>query len=206
MTGFSAVEAALRDRADLDQYGSNKRLLFALQLDYEIEDIDAVAQDALTDGGDDKACDLVYVDRDRGEVVVAQSYEATSNSDQRWAPESKAAGLHQAVSWLLAAPFDTLPERLRDATVEVRDALQDGTVGTVRLWFVHNCLEGGNAVRELDQAVQSAKSHLTSHFDAVAEDIDVRATEVGPRLLASWYEGAQTPILVSLSHKPPLAG
>jgi len=191
----SAVESALAARTDLDVYGSDKRLLFALQLDYEVEDIHAVAEDALTDGGDDKACDLVFVDKERGDVIVAQSYEA-AQPEGKSAPDSKAASLHQAVSWLFTAPMDDLPERLKDPAREVRDALNEGRVGHVRLWFVHNCAEGGNAVKELQQTVESARTALAAHFAEVAEEVDVTYTEVGPGLLATWYEGAQTPILV----------
>ena len=46
-------------RADLiDVYGNNALLLYALQLRFSISDIVSVASDALTDGGDDKKCDL----------------------------------------------------------------------------------------------------------------------------------------------------
>jgi hypothetical protein len=195
LDGSSPVEVALAARTDLEVFGRDKRLLFALQLDYEIEDVHAAAEDALTDGGDDKACDLVFVDKERGDIVIAQSYEA-ANPEGKAAPESKAASLHQAVSWLLTAPFEDLPERLKDPAREVRDAISEGRVVQVRLWFVHNCGEGGNAVKELQQTVESARTALAAHFPDVAEDVDVNFTEVGPDTLASWYEGAQTPILV----------
>lgn len=195
MSDQTPVDAALAERNDLDIYASNKRLLFALQLDYEIEDVHAVAQDALTDGGDDKACDLVYVDRDVGEIVIGQGYESV-NPEGRTAPASKAASLHQAVSWLLAAPMDELPERLRDAATEVRDALNEKRIQQLRLWFVHNCDENDHVVDELKQAAVGAKAILDSSYSLSGDDIDVVIDEVGPRLLASWYEGAQTPILV----------
>jgi hypothetical protein len=192
---LSPLDAALYDRTDLDRYGSDKRLLFALQIDYEIEDIHAVAEDALTDGGDDKACDLVYVDRERGEIVVAQSYEAESSGKS--APDSKAASLHQGVSWLLGATNDDLPERLRDAASEVRDALEENVIGRFRVWYVHNCGESENVTRELDQVRTSVRAHLDQRYGEDASDIDVTAEQVGPALLANWYEGAQTPILVN---------
>lgn len=191
-----AVERALAARSDLDDYGRDKRLLFALQLDYEIEDIATVAEDALVDGGNDKSCDLVYVDRDRGHVVVAQAYEGDPAGAGKWAPEAKAASLHQAVSWILTAPSSALPERLRDAANEVRSAVAEERVTHFRIWYVHNRREGGNARGELEQAAASARSHLASHFPEVAPEISVAETEVGPDTLAAWYEGAQTPILV----------
>jgi AIPR protein len=192
---LSPLDAALADRIDLDQYGHDKRLLFALQIDYEIEDIHTVAEDALTDGGDDKACDLVYVDRERGEIVVAQSYEAQTAGKS--APDSKAASLHQAVSWLLSATNDDLPERLQDAAAEVRDALDEKAIGRFRVWYVHNCTETDNVARELEQVCLSVRAHLDQLCGEDASEIDVTAEQVGPVLLAGWYEGAQTPILVN---------
>ena len=64
-----------KGRTDLvDLYGDNSLLLYALQLRYDIEDIISVASEALTDGSDDKKCDLIYIDRDSGFAVVAQAY------------------------------------------------------------------------------------------------------------------------------------
>jgi hypothetical protein len=68
------ADQAFRGRPDLSPYGDNARILFALQLRFEIEDIDSVATTALVDGPDDKKCDLVYLDRDRATLVVAQGY------------------------------------------------------------------------------------------------------------------------------------
>lgn len=49
-----------KGRRDLiDNYGDNSLLLYALQLRYDIEDIVSVAAEALTDGSDDKKCDLM---------------------------------------------------------------------------------------------------------------------------------------------------
>ena len=62
-------------RLDLiNEYHHNALLLYALQLKFEISDIMSVASDALTDGGNDKKCDLIYVDPDNGVAVIAQAY------------------------------------------------------------------------------------------------------------------------------------
>lgn len=50
-----------KGRRDLiDNYGDNSLLLYALQLKYSIEDIVSVAAESLTDGSDDKKCDLIF--------------------------------------------------------------------------------------------------------------------------------------------------
>lgn len=43
------------------KYGDNSLVLYALQLRFDINDIMAVASEALTDGHNDKKCDLIYV-------------------------------------------------------------------------------------------------------------------------------------------------
>ena len=60
-------------------YGDNALLLYALQLKFDIEDIDSVATDALTDGADDKKCDLIYVDRESGIATVFLIISSTSS-------------------------------------------------------------------------------------------------------------------------------
>jgi hypothetical protein len=92
-----ALEAALNQRTDLDRYKAAKRTLFALQPTLDLEDVHSVAATALTDGPDDKSCDLVFVDRDSRTAIVAQGYEATKTS-QLQAPLGKASSLHQAIN------------------------------------------------------------------------------------------------------------
>ena len=48
--------------------------LFVIQLYFGIDDIQSVANEALTGGGDDKKCDLLYIDSDRQTAVIAQAY------------------------------------------------------------------------------------------------------------------------------------
>ena len=82
-------------RTDLiDLYGNNALLLYALQLRFSISDIVSVASDALTDGGDDKKCDLIYIDRDDGFAVIAQGYMKKDAHDTDLAPANKASDLN----------------------------------------------------------------------------------------------------------------
>src|SRR5690242_19446654 len=95
----SKALAAYEAREELTAYGSNGLLLFALQLRHGVPDVETVAATALTDGGNDKKCDLVYVDRGNGRVVVAQGY-FSSDASKTEAPASKASDLNTAVTWL----------------------------------------------------------------------------------------------------------
>ncbi|MBM3746011.1 MAG: hypothetical protein FJW34_09445 [Acidobacteria bacterium] len=78
----------------------------------------------MTDDVDDKKCDLVFVDREMGLGLVAQAYEAR-NTSRLAAPSNKAADLNTAASWLLSRDLADLPEKLRPAATDLRQALQE---------------------------------------------------------------------------------
>jgi len=87
-------QVALKSRTDLAKYGDNALLLFTLQLRFEIEDIDAVATNSLTDSPNDKKCDLVYVDKESQIAVIAQGYICKKSVFPDEAPANKASDLN----------------------------------------------------------------------------------------------------------------
>lgn len=95
--------------------------LFALQLQYDVDDITTVAAEALTGGGDDKKCDMLWLDTDRGMAVIAQCYMSTRA--RLSAKSNKASDLNTAISWLLVRPLEELPEGLKGRASELRDAI-----------------------------------------------------------------------------------
>jgi len=188
-------EAAFGARKDLAAYGNNARLLFALELRFQLPDIHSVAVDSLTDGTDDKKCDLVFVDSEAGTVVVAQGYEAT-DSTKKEAPANKASDLNTAIGWLLNRPLKDLPARIQPAAEQVRSALETGEIQTFQLWYVHNLPESVNVGNELKTAEQSLRATLQSNFPNAEVD-ELLSLEVGRATLAEWYAAVETPILVS---------
>jgi AIPR protein len=188
-----AVEEALSGRSDLDIYGDNKRLLFAVQLRMDIDDIDGLAAEALTDGADDKASDLIYVDRDAGIILLAQGYE--SKKERIAASQAKAATLHQAVTWVFSHTTDDTPERLLPTVAELRAALVDDAIREIWVWFVHNLPESENVRRELN-AIQSTVD-TAIRADYPETKLDIHVDEVGRNTLARWYESSRSPILVT---------
>jgi hypothetical protein len=50
--------------------------LLALQLKFRLEDIKTVAAESVTGGGNDKKCDILYVDKELQIAVIAQCYQA----------------------------------------------------------------------------------------------------------------------------------
>jgi AIPR protein len=188
--------AALSGRDDLRTYGdSSGLLLFVAQLRLGFDDVDTFATDALTDGGNDKKCDLVAVMRDTGRIVVAQSYVAQKPETKSEGPANKASDLNTAVSWLLSGELHKLPDVLRSAAEEARDALESGEISEFQIWSVHNLPEGKNIETELEQAAKTASSLIKSHFPDA--QVNVTHTEIGRATVDEDYRRIQVPILVT---------
>lgn len=180
----------------IELYGDNSLLLYALQLRYDIEDIISVASDALTDGSDDKKCDLIYIDRDSGFAVVAQAYMKKKPIETDLAKVNKASDLNTAASWIFARNIDDIPERIKDAVGELQDAVKEGDINTIYFWYVHNMNEKNNPeVQEELNTVQIAAQKLVNSF---AEDNSVKivALEVGNATIEKWFNSSEKRIRV----------
>ncbi len=185
--------AAFDAREDLHQYNDSAIGLFALALRFSIDDIHSVAVEAVTDGSDDKKCDLIYIDREEGVAVVAQCY--TSKKQAAAARANKAADLNTAVGWLLRMPIDRLPERLRPATAQLRDAIQAGQIRRFEAWYVHNLPESNNVREELETVSHTSRALLNQYKGG--KKIEFSALEVGKQRLEEWYSETLSPILVN---------
>lgn len=186
--------AAFESRDDLQEYGDNALLLFVAQMRLGFDDVHTFAANSLTDGSNDKKCDLVAVSADKQRIVLAQGYMA-SKTGLREAPANKASDLNTGVSWLLAGDLNRLPETLRGAAEEVRDALAGGEIRELQLWYVHNREESKNVADEMAQVAKTADGIIKRHFPHL--DIDVSAAEIGRSALEDEYARMQAPILVS---------
>jgi AIPR protein len=186
--------SAFTSRRDLDAYGDNALLLFALALRWRLDDIRATAAQSLTDGSDDKKCDLVYIDEERRVAVIGQSYQSRVNRDA--APANKASDLNTAASWLLARDITHLPLRIRPAAEELRAALNSGLIDTLEFWYVHNLPESQNVKDELNTVVVTARSHL-ANLNPGTSYPDISAIEVGISTLDSWYLAHSAHILIT---------
>ncbi|EPX58171.1 hypothetical protein D187_004208 [Cystobacter fuscus DSM 2262] len=190
----SAVLKAFEHRKDLAKYGSNALILFALQLKHHIDDIHAVATDALTDGSNDKKCDLVYVDRGSRLAVIAQGY--FSKQPKKEAPANKASDLNTALTWLLTTSIKSLPAKIRPAATDLREALKNKEIDVLEIWYVHNCAESVNVDNELASVASGVKVALNSAYKDSGCD-EVQPLEVGLNTLGTWYRSIETAVLVS---------
>lgn len=101
-------------------------MLFAVQLRLDVDDIEGLATDALTDGHDDKACDLIYVDRNSGIILIAQGTEY--GCERQVADVGKVSSLHQAVNWIISHDVEKIPKRFRPAVDTLRAAIEGNAI------------------------------------------------------------------------------
>ncbi|QJT14431.1 AIPR family protein [Aeromonas sp. 2692-1] len=184
---------AFQSRTDLQVYNDNALALFALALRFRTEDLDTVAAESITDGRDDKKCDLVYVNREDGYAVIAQCY--LSLKDKPAAPANKASDLNTALGWLLSRSINEVPEIIKSAAQELRDAILQKEVTTIYIWYVHNLPHSNNVRDELITVHETASSIIKQHFSQ--SNIDLQVFEVGNEMFSDWYEDSQSPILVN---------
>lgn len=184
---------ALAARDDLAQYGDNSVGLFALAVRFSLDDIHTVASESVTDGSDDKKCDLIYMDREEGVAIVAQCYWSTRKRSS--APANKAADLNTAVAWLLQRPIPQLPTRLRSPAMELRDSIKNGEIRRFEVWYIHNLPESRNVESELDTVANTANTLLAALNPP--KKITSSAAEVGTSRLDEWYRETLSPILVN---------
>lgn len=186
-------QTAFESRDDLRRYEENALGLFALALKFGLDDLDTVAADSITDGSDDKKCDIVYIDVDEGVAIIVQCYHSRRHKSS--APANKATDLNAAVSWLLQVPLEQLPERLRSTAQRLRSAISDGSITNLHIWYVHNLPEGKNVARELLAVEATAHAAINSEFPE--KEVEICSLEIGQSIFEAWYADTQSQILVN---------
>lgn len=196
---MEAWTTAYGARSDLQAYGDNGLGLFALGLRFNIEDLNSIAADSITDGSDDKKCDIVYIEEADGIAVVTQCY--FSANKRQAAPANKASDLNTAVAWLLQRPLKDLPDRIVSAAKQLRAGIEAGKIEKIHIWYVHNLPENSNVETELQTVEETCKSALVSRFKG--RSVAISALEVGAKTLQQWYNETLTPILVNETFEVP---
>ena len=169
------------------KYGDNSLMLYALQLRFDINDIMAVASEALTDGHNDKKCDLIYTDRELGIAVVAQAYNKRNPGDNDLAPSNKASDLNTAAAWIFTSDIDAVPEQIKEGVIDLQDAIKCGEISTVYFWYVHNLVEDNNpeVAKEMNTLQLAAQKLVDALFKE--SGVKISAIEVGKRTIEKWY-------------------
>ena len=182
---------ALNTRSALiEKIGEDRAYLcLAVALFIEEPDVDQLASEGLTDGGNDKKIDFIYLDIGSKRLVFAQGYMSKKEKDE--APSNKASDLNTACAWLLSGDLESVPEKLRGIIEESRIALQAEEIEAIDLLYVHNLPESINVSREL----QTAEEHLRNLL--VENSITIRAHELGKTKLEHLFSAYDSHIEVT---------
>ncbi len=170
-----------------EKYGDNSLMLYALQLRFDIDDIMSVASEALTDGHNDKKCDLIFTERELGIAVVAQAYNKKNVQDGDLAPSNKASDLNTAAAWIFASNISEVPEQIKESVLDLQDAIKNEEISTIYFWYVHNLVEENNpeVKKEMNTLQVAAQKLVDTTFNN--KGIKVSAIEVGKNTIEKWY-------------------
>ncbi len=164
--------------------------VFAINLRFNLDDIQTIASKSITGGGDDKKCDVVYV----GQIaVVAQCY--ISRKPREAAPANKASYLNTALTWLLSTDLDHLPDALKGRADELRAAINSGEIKQFYIWYVHNLPCSKNVQDELHAVEKTARAALTQY--PAGQDINIFAEEISEAELDRLYMQAERTVIVT---------
>ncbi|WP_084727412.1 AIPR family protein [Rhodococcoides yunnanense] len=167
--------------------------VFALNLRFGLDDLLTVATESITGGGDDKKCDVLYVDKEREIAVLGQCY--LSSKMRASAPANKASDLNAALSWLLTEDLDRLPEGLKGRADELRSAVEAGSIRQFHIWYVHNLPSSKNVRDELDVVEKTARNAFSSYKGG--SEINIFAEEIGDSELEKLYAQAARTVIVT---------
>jgi hypothetical protein len=161
--------------------------VYALCLYANLPDYAEVAAESLTEGNDDKDCDLCLIDA--GDAFVVQM-----TAGEEWgkgtASTNKADSLLTALSWLLKKPYDQIPARLKPKAIELQEALARKEIKCLHLLFVHNCRQSTPVEEALRTVAASAKTLVGDPA------VDVVCLEIGLPRLQHLYNSLTKQIVV----------
>lgn len=166
--------------------------VFAINLRFNLDDIQTIVSESITGGGDDKKCDVLYVDKEREIAVIAQCY--ISRKPREAAPANKASYLNTALTWLLLTELDQLPEALKGRADELRSAINAGEIKQFYIWYVHNLPCSKNVRDELRAVEDTARAALKRY---PAHDINIFAEEICDAQLDRLYTQAERTVIVT---------
>jgi hypothetical protein len=167
--------------------------VFAINLRFNLDDIQTIATEAITGGSNDKKCDVLYVDKERQLAIVAQCY--LSRVPRAAAPSDKASDLNIALTWLLTSDLGQLPDGLRGRADELRAAIEAGEIKQLYIWYVHNLPSSTNVENELRAVEGTARSALARYPSG--PDIMISAEEIGNEQLTRLYTQAERTVIVT---------
>jgi AIPR protein len=195
--GGDPFETLKREVAELtDSFGDNAFLLYAMGLRLGTMDYTGLRDDALLDDSDDKKVDFFHIGYENGVVTVAQGYQAADWSREA-APANKAADLNTAMGWLLEGDLDNIGQpSVRAAAEQVRDALEEGQVSGIDIFYVHNLPASQNVADELNTVRATTVRLVDRYNDATGIDVACAVREVSRDVVEEWRRSRHEAISV----------
>ncbi|HCO6115375.1 TPA: AIPR family protein [Escherichia coli] len=190
----SSFWSALQQRKDLEKYGNLNCALYAIELHNNIDSIELIAPDIITEGGDDENIDILMTDRESKQIYLIQSYQSTIFRPQGAKP-SKAQETAYAETALLSADIENIPLRIRDQVKDARDALRNNEIEKINVWFVHNCPETPEYEKPLHSIGRSIMDKLNSIYHI--DNLRISSKQMGLSSLDELYNSQHSPILIS---------
>jgi len=185
------IDAFRANKELVDKLGeSNAHLIWVLGMLLQESDLEALASASLTDGSDDKKIDLLHLDRDGGRIILAQGYFSKTSKDT--APANKASDLNTAAAWLFSGDLSIVPKQLHASISDCREALEEGEISSVDVFYVHNLPESINVNRELQT--------VANHFREFLRDlptITVTVKELGAPSIEHLFASQESHIEVT---------
>ncbi len=163
--------------------------VYSLCLYANLPDYAEVASESITEGGDDKDCDLCLIDSEAGDAFIVQA-TASDDWNKPTASTNKADDLLTALSWLLTKPYSRIPESIRPKAIELQEALARKEVKHIHLLYVHNNQQSHDVKESLTTVANSAKTLLAGY------DVTVTSLEIGLPKLQHLYNSLTKQIVV----------
>jgi len=175
------------------KYGSKGLMLYALAMRFDVDDVDSLAAESLTDNIDDKGIDILHILPEEKTAIIIQGYMAQDDSKPA-AKSKKASDFNTAISWALSQDIDKVPKTIRVQVGDLRNEVTEGGVDQIEFWYVHNLDESPNVEAELNAVVATAKAFLKTYFPG--KKVSVRTLEVGNNTIENWYRNKTQTIMV----------
>lgn len=173
----------------IDRYSKDKAfLVWAMGLYLDVQDLESMADENLTDNGDDHGIDFLRNDDDTGTLYLAQGYH-TSKVKQS-APAAKAADLNAACAWLLKGEIDNFHPDIQTNIKEAREAIFNGDIQKIVLVYAHSCGES----KEVHSELETAKKTLSALLGG--RPIEICVVELGNESLERLYQNQAANIIV----------
>lgn len=196
---MNVEEEIIEQSMKLERGFGNKSLgflLFTMGLKFNTMDYEKLHRDNVTDREKDKKVDFFNFSRESGEVSIVQSYQS-EDWNKTNPPLKKASDLNAAVNWLLEANIDDIPEEsVKPQAIELRDALEEGSVSLVEIMMVHNLAANADVRSELKVVERALQRKLNKWQGPGGLAIRASAIEVSFNTAVDWFNSSYSTIAI----------